>query len=120
MVVAGEPEVLRFRRICVAGCFTLMQVLRLGSSWRRLDDVADRAAVRLVCHTWRRTIDRGLYGSMRPASVPCAAVAAAFPAVRHLDLYRLHRRSQGDVAWQLQRLRIVLPAVTSLRLNGLR
>ena len=56
---------------------------------------------------------------MQPASVPSAAVAAAFPAVRDLDLCRLHRKSDDEVAAQLQQLPLVLPALTSLRLGNL-
>jgi hypothetical protein len=72
-----------------------------------------------VCHAWRRIIDRGLRGSMQPASAPSAAVAAAFPAVKDLDLCRLHRKSDDEVAAQLQQLPLVLPALTSLRLGNL-
>jgi hypothetical protein len=79
----------------------------------------DRATARLVCRTWRRVLDRGLHGSIQPASVPSATVAAAFSAVRDLDLSRLHRESDDEVAAQLQLLPLVLPALTSLQLDGL-
>jgi hypothetical protein len=58
-------------------------------------------------------------GRLQPASMPSAAVAAAFSTARDLDLCRLHRKSPDDVAAQLQQLPLVLPALTSLRLGGL-
>ena len=58
-------------------------------------------------------------GRLQPASVPCAAVAAAFSTIKDLDLCRLHRKSPDEVAAQLQQLPFALPALTSLRLGGL-
>jgi predicted metalloprotease len=60
-----------------------------------------------------------MQGSLQPASVPCATVAAAFSAVRQIDLCRMHRKSDDEVAAQLQQLALVLPGVTSLQLGGL-